>query len=154
MKTITAECASCRPILYVEDDEDSREMLVMLLQDAGYAVSAAASIADALSLAKRQRFDLYILDNRFADGSGVDLCRQLRALEPTTPIIFYSGAGYPSDVAAGLAVGAQRYLIKPMAIYTITQTIAEVLTESKQALADVQREPAPMKKPKPANLFL
>ena len=70
MKTIVSEGAPSKRILYIEDHEDSREMLTLLLKNAGHTVSTATSIADGLSLAKRERFDLYILDSRFADGSG------------------------------------------------------------------------------------
>jgi DNA-binding response OmpR family regulator len=128
MKALALEPATRRRILYIEDHKDSREMLILMLETAGYAMSAATSIADGLSLVKREHFDLYILDSRFSDGSGVDLCRQIRAFDPVTPIIFYSSSAYPCDIAAGLSAGAQEYLIKPMGIYTITQTIARLLS--------------------------
>lgn len=132
-----SESAYPRCILYVEDNEDARDMLTCLLNNAGYAVTTATSIADGLSLHKRKHFDLCILDSRFADGSGVELCHQLRAFDPVTPIIFYSGACSSSDIAAALAAGAQHYLTKPMGIYTINQTIARLLTEVKNARVDV-----------------
>jgi DNA-binding response OmpR family regulator len=142
MKTIAFEDATPGRILYIEDDKDSREMLVLTLEDAGYTMSTASSVADGLSLARFERFDLYILDSRFTDGSGVDLCRQIRAFDPLTPIIFYSSSVYPADIAAGLSAGAQEYLLKPMGIYTIIQTIAELLTEAKIAPVGAQRKPS------------
>ena|ERR1044072_210769 len=145
METKLSEGAPLGRILYVEDDEDSRTMLALMLKIAGYTVTTATSVAEALELHKLEHFNLYILDSRFADGSGIDLCRQLRALEPVAPIIFYSGLGYPSDIAAGLAAGAQGYLTKPMGIYTIVQTIAEVLTGAKPIQIEVQRVPAAIK---------
>ncbi len=140
MKTINAEGASPSCILYVEDHEDSRAMLNHLLKNAGYAVSTAASIADGLSLATQGRFDLYILDSRFTDGSGVDLCRQIRAFDPLSPIIFYSSGAFQNDITAGMAAGAQAYLIKPLGIYTIMQTVAELLNETKNVRVNIQRE--------------
>ncbi len=147
MKTIGSEGVPNKRILYVEDHEDSRQMLALLLKNAGYTVSTAASIADGLSLTKREQFDLYILDSRFADGSGIELCLQIRAIDPLTPIVFYSSAAYQVDIAAGLAAGAQAYLIKPKGIYTIMQTIAGLLTVSKNVPVDVQRKPNPIKRP-------
>ncbi len=144
MKTKVSVSAYPRAILYIEEDQDSREMLTFLLNKAGYAVSTATSIADGLRKATQGRFDLYILDSRFADGSGVELCCQLRSYDPVTPIIFYSGAGFPSDIAAGLAAGAQGYLTKPMGVYTITQTIAELLTGAKNVQVEHQSYPSPM----------
>jgi DNA-binding response OmpR family regulator len=142
MKTKVSKGTTARRILYVEDHKDSREMLVLMLDNAGYAMSTATLMAEGLSLAIREPFDLFILDSGFADGSGLDLCRQIRAFDPLTPIIFYSSLAYPTDIAAGLAAGAQEYLIKPMGIYTITQTIAELLIEAKNAPVDPQSEPS------------
>ncbi len=138
MKTIGSKGATPRRILYVEDHDDSREVLVLMLENAGYAVSTANSIADGLSLVNREHFDLYILDSKFEDGSGLDLCRQIRAYDPVTPIIFYSSLAFSSDIEAGLAAGAQQYLSKPMGIYMISQTIGELLTMTKNARLDVQ----------------
>jgi DNA-binding response OmpR family regulator len=115
-----------------------------MLKDAGYVVDTATSIADGMDLYKQKHFDLCILDSRFADGTGIELCRQLRALDPRKPIIFYSGAGYATDIAAGLAAGAQEYLTKPLGLYTIAQTIARLLTDVKMVPVKVQREPSPI----------
>lgn len=135
MKKITAESPPGRRILYVEEDDDSREMLALKLEMDGYAVSTAPSIAEALMLGKRERFDLYILDGGYNDGSGIDLCRQIRADDSVTPIIFYSGFAYPSDIEAGIDAGAQAYLTKPMGIYTICQTIAGLVSSPVEAQA-------------------
>src|ERR1041385_8302277 len=138
MKPVAFECATPRRLLYVEEDKDSRVMLVVLLENAGYKVMIATSMTEGLSLSHLERFDLIILDSQFADGSGVDLCRQIRLLDPLTPIIFYSGAAYPSDIAAGLGAGAQQYLTKPMGLYTICQTIGELLTETENMPVELQ----------------
>jgi len=114
-------------ILYIENHEDSRQMLAVMLGYAGYEVATATNVVNGLSLARLERFDLYILDSIFSDGTGVDLCRQIRAFDPDTPIIFYSSAAYESDIKAGLAAGAQSYLTKPAGIFIIEQTIAELL---------------------------
>ncbi len=118
-------------ILYVEDNEDSREMLTVVLEMAGYRMATAESVATGLSLARLERFDLYILDSRFEDGTGLDLCRSIRAFDPDTPIIFYSSDAYARDIKAGLEAGAQYYLTKPAGIYDIEQTIKRCLLESK-----------------------
>ncbi len=146
MKTMVTKYAPPKHILYVEDHEDSRLMLTHLLKNAGYTVSTATSIADGLRKATQRPFDLYILDSRFADGSGVELCSQIRAVDALTPIIFYSSAAYQADRAAGLAAGAQAYLTKPKGIYTIMQTIAELLNEAKPVRVDVQREDSSIQK--------
>ena len=131
MKTINAEYTAPPCILYVENHNDSREMLTLMLTGVGYAMSTATSIADGLISARRKHFDLYILDSKLADGNGIELCLQIRAFDALTPIIFYSSLAYPWNIKAGLDAGAQAYLTKPMGIYTITQTIAGLLGEAK-----------------------
>lgn len=126
-------------ILYVEGHEDSREMLTVLLESDGYEVASAATVTDGLSLTRLERFDLFILDSRFRDGDGVDLCRQIRAFDPDTPIMFYSSAAYESDIKAGLDAGAQHYLIKPNGISGIEQTIAVLLASPLQSRAYISR---------------
>jgi len=123
-------------ILYLEDQEDSRYMLTVLLEFGGYEVVTASSVANGLTLSMLEQFDLYILANRFKDGTGIDLCRKLRAVHPDTPIIFYSSAAYEHDIEAGMAAGAQHYLIKPEGVYVIEQTIAGLLVGTTGSLAD------------------
>ncbi|MBI3652182.1 MAG: response regulator [Acidobacteria bacterium] len=137
MKAKTTEATPPGRILYVEDHQDSREMLTLILETAGYEVSTADSLADGVRLADGELFDLYILDSRYDDGSGLDLCRQIRARDPLTPIIFYSGLAYPADIAAGIAAGAQHYLTKPLGILTMNQTIAKLFANPATALVQV-----------------
>lgn len=110
-------------ILCVEDNEDTCLMLSFLLGQAGYEVRQADSFAEGLRLTKSERFDLYILDNRFADGTGLELCGRIRELHPATPIIFLSGLAHESDRQRGLKAGAQAYLIKPDGISKLVETI-------------------------------
>jgi two-component system sensor histidine kinase RpfC len=139
MESSAFESAVPRRLFYVEDHADSREMLTLILERAGYRMTTASSINEGLSVLKQERFDLIILDSRFADGSGLDLCRQIRLFDPLTPIIFYSSSAYASDIAAGLAAGAQKYLTKPLGIDTISETIAGLLTTVKPARVGLQR---------------
>ena len=100
-------------VLYAEDNEDACFMLSTLFEFSNIEVLSAHSIAGAFQLAQAEHFDLYLLDTRFPEGSGLGLCRQLREFAPHTPIVFYSGDAYEIDKAKGLAVGADAYLTKP-----------------------------------------
>jgi DNA-binding response OmpR family regulator len=138
MKAAAPLSPARKRILYIEDHEDSRHMLTVLLEYGGYEVVTASTVAGGLSLAMLERFDLYILDSRFKDGTGIDLCRQIRAFHPDTPIIFYSSSAHDRDVEAGMAAGAQHYLIKPNGVYKIEQTIAGLLVKTTEAQAYAQ----------------
>jgi two-component system, OmpR family, response regulator len=97
----------------VEDDEDSRLMLIALLRSALIEAKAVGTGAQALSSIQTERFDLYLLDSRLPDLDGFDLCRQMRAYDPDTPILFFSGAAYEADKKRGFEAGANAYVIKP-----------------------------------------
>ncbi len=115
-------------ILCVEDDADSREMMTIILEQAGYEVIAASNPTDGLKIAEHGAPALIILDNWCERGSGVELCKQIRKFDSQTPIIFYSGAAYQSDIRKAMDAGAQGYLIKPAGIRDLIETI-KVLTQ-------------------------
>ena len=102
-----------RRILCVDDNEDTCFMLTALLGQYEYEAITADSIGNALRLAENDQFDLYILDKRFEHGSGIDLCRTIREIDPATPILFYSGDAHYSDREEALKAGAQEYVAKP-----------------------------------------
>src|SRR5512133_2813623 len=64
----------CR-ILCVDHHHDTSEMLQALLSDADYEVQTASTIEEASRLASETQFDLYVLDKRLPDGTGLDLCQ-------------------------------------------------------------------------------
>ena len=100
-------------VLCVDDDEDSRVMLTTLLKLALIDAKAVGTGAQALSSVQAEAFDVYMLDSRLPDVDGFELCRRLRALDPHTPILFFSGAAYETDKKKGLEAGANAYVIKP-----------------------------------------
>ena len=100
-------------VLYIEDDKDTRELVTLLLEQSGYELVAAEDYDEALRLARTNRFDLYLIDNRMSGGSGIDLCKKLREFNPFTPVLFYSGAAYETDKQQAFVAGAQAYLVKP-----------------------------------------
>jgi two-component system, OmpR family, response regulator RegX3 len=100
-------------ILYVEDDKDSCDIVKMLLSQDGYEVTAARTIGEGLRAANEKSLALIILDKWHPDGDGVEPCRQIRAFDSHTPIIFYSGAASETDMQEAMKAGAQAYVIKP-----------------------------------------
>lgn len=117
--------ADRKRILCADDNEDTGFMLTALL-GRDYDAETASNISRALELARSEQFDLFILDNIFPDGTGLELCRRLRELYPRTPIMFYSGAVFESDKEDGLRAGAQAYVAKPK-INELVKTVARLL---------------------------
>jgi len=100
-------------VLCVEDDEDSRAMLITPLRHALIEAQAVGTAVQAISSIQTEHFDLYLLESRLPDIDGSDLCRQMRAFDPDTPILFFSGAAYEADKKRGIEAGANAYVIKP-----------------------------------------
>lgn len=120
-------------ILIIEDDTDSRDFLCMLLEMEGYDAVPARGVGDGLTIALQRDLDLIMIDNWLAEGSGVMLCRYIRAFDADTPILFHSAAAYESDIQEALNVGAQRYITKPSDPDVLLQAIRE-LVESRHSI--------------------
>jgi DNA-binding response OmpR family regulator len=117
-------------ILHVEDDPDIRLLIAGSLRGFGYTVATAGTMAEAMELARDLRFDLCILDVRLPDGSGIDLCQQLRELQPNVPILYYSAYASDSEQKEALSVCGDAYLKKPVLAEELEQTIAKLLNRT------------------------
>ena len=100
-------------VLYIEDHEDTRELVTLVLEQKRLEVVTVSTIKSGVEHAGSQQFVLYLLDSWLPDGSGLELCRQIREFDKATPILFYSAAAYEMDRAEAIKSGAQAYLIKP-----------------------------------------
>ena len=119
-------------ILFVEDHEDTRELIALIFQQATYEVVTATTVSRALTLARAERFNLFILDSRLPDGSGFDLCREIRRMDRATPILFYSALAFEKDKDEALRAGAQKYLVKPVDISVLQSAVAELVEVSRK----------------------
>jgi DNA-binding response OmpR family regulator len=97
----------------VDDHDDTSEMLRLLLAGPDYDVHTARSVEEALEASSATKFDLYVLDKRLPDGTGLDLCSKLNELTPGVPCIFYTGDAYEIHRQEALAAGADAYVPKP-----------------------------------------
>src|SRR6266850_5826554 len=100
-------------ILYLNADAGTHKLVTFVLTHADFNVVAPQNFYDASLLARKRRFDLFLIDSWFDGGSGIELCRKLRGIDPATPILFYSEAAFEYDREEALAAGADGYLIKP-----------------------------------------
>ena len=100
-------------VLYVEDDEDSCEMMSILLDISGIDVTYTHGIEMTMKLADKNKFDLFLIDHSMKDGSGSDLCKKLRSEFPKIPVVFYTGCATLQERKNGMLSGAAAYLVKP-----------------------------------------
>jgi DNA-binding NarL/FixJ family response regulator len=108
---------SARPILVVDDDPAFRTVVVELLTRAGFASTVEVSTGrDALDAARADPPALVLLDVLLPDLCGFEVCRTLRdEFGEGLPILFVSGRRVdPADRAAGLLIGGDDYLVKPV----------------------------------------
>lgn len=119
-------------VLYIEDHEDARELVTLLLSQKSYEVVTGDSIESGITLAIGGNFDLYLLDSWLPDGSGLELCQLIRQFDKTTPILFYSTAAYASDRELALQCGAQAYMIKPSQPSDLCSLVSELIENSKR----------------------
>ena len=117
-------------ILCTEDDQDTREMLVLFLQDYGYEVVCSVDGQQTLDLVNREAFDLFLFDNWLPQLSGVELTLRIRQFNKSTPILFYSGAATEEEQRSALEAGAQGYLVKPVGIEELVERIERLIAES------------------------
>jgi DNA-binding response OmpR family regulator len=121
-----------RRVLYVEDHEDTRELITIVLRQRDFEVSNARTVDGGVKLASEERFDLYLLDSWLPDGSGLDLCRRIRNFDSVTPILFYSAAAYQEDKNMALSAGAQAYLIKPSQTSELCDLVSSLIDRARQ----------------------
>lgn len=112
---LPSETAASTPavIMLVEDHEDTARVLRRILENAGYAVAHAATIAKARELAGTMHFDLVVSDLGLPDGSGIELMRFLSAHHGLSGIAL-SGFGTEDDVRSSAAAGFTEHLTKPV----------------------------------------
>jgi two-component system KDP operon response regulator KdpE len=99
-------------VLVVDDERQILRALEMKLRGAGYAVDTAATARDALAQAAMRPPEAVILDLLLPDGSGTDVCRELRTW-CTAPILVLSAVGEEKEKIAALDAGADDYVTKP-----------------------------------------
>ncbi len=100
-------------ILLAEDDFDLVQALSRALSARGFAVFSCGDGAEALALARRQRFDAMVLDLGLPSLNGLQVLQRLRGGDDLTPVLILTAQGAVGDRVAGLNAGADDYLAKP-----------------------------------------
>src|SRR4051812_18221791 len=139
-----------RTILLVEDESSIREPLAEVLRSEGFETLVAGTVAEALEQARREP-DLVLLDVMLPDGSGFDVCRELRR-DSRVPIIMLTARGEEADRVVGLELGADDYVVKPFSGREVVARIRAVLRRTAAPepgdggrpleVADVRLDPA------------
>lgn len=121
-------CQTAPKILLLEDEVHVAKALQMVLKEAGYDVSWAASGRRALELLAQSSCDLLLADLYLPDMDGLEVVRQARAQWPTLPVIIITGYSSLSSAITALRLGTADYLEKPFTDQEIIASIQRVLT--------------------------
>src|SRR5213080_139174 len=131
-----------RRIAIVEDEPAIRANYSDVLRRQGYEVAAYAKRDEALTAFRTRLPDLALIDIGLGDDvdGGFTLCRELRALSPTVPILFLTARDSDFDVVSGLRLGADDYLTKDVSLPHLLARIAALFRRvdatSQPAVAD------------------
>ena len=119
-------------ILIADDEPNIVISLEYLLQREGYAVLVARDGQEALESIARERPDLVLLDVMMPHKTGFEVCQAVRADEALqgTKILMLTAKGRETDVAKGLALGANAYMTKPFSTRELVLKVAELLGEA------------------------
>ena len=113
-------------ILIVEDDTALREGLAAALQNESTAVQSAADLSEARRILLGQDFDLLLLDCNLPDGSGIELCREVTAVQDV-PVIFLTVRDAEIDEVTAFRAGACDYIKKPFSLTILQERISAAL---------------------------
>ncbi len=113
-------------ILVVDDEPSITEFVSYNLKKEGYEVAVASTGDEALGLAKREPFDLVVLDVMLPGIDGYEVCRRLRA-ESEIPVLFLSARDTELDKVVGLEIGGDDYLAKPFGVRELQARVKALL---------------------------
>ena len=122
-------------IFLLEDDEAIALGLAYSLEKEGYTATVAKTVADARRIIAEKTFSLYILDLTLPDGSGYDICREVKR-QGDLPVIFLTAYDDEVNVVMGFDLGADDYISKPFRLKELLARIRSVTRRYERRDAD------------------
>ncbi|MDP3084390.1 MAG: response regulator [Rubrivivax sp.] len=119
---------SCK-VLIADDEPNILISLEFLMQREGYVVSVARDGQEALDLLRSERPQLVLLDVMMPKKTGFEVCQELRADEALkgTRVLMLTARGRDTDIAKGMAMGADAYMTKPFSTQELVLKVRELL---------------------------
>ncbi|WP_026840411.1 sigma-54-dependent transcriptional regulator [Citrifermentans bremense] len=114
-------------ILVIEDDDSSREALLILLKSIGFTVKGCSSGQDGLGVLSGEPFDIVITDLFLPDLNGIDILTRVKASSPRTEVILVTGYGSAETAVQAMKKGAYDYITKPLNIEELRIIIDKAL---------------------------
>lgn len=130
-------------VLVVDDTKNIRLLLTKCLELEGYAVTAAETGQEALSILEKKPFDLIFLDVRMPEISGTEVLRQMRENGITTPVVMMTAFGTVKNAVECTQLGAVAYLQKPFTenkVHQVMQTLLQHVGIGVQGCSEILQE--------------
>lgn len=130
-------------VLMVDDDASMRSLVRSVCEDAGYVCCLGATGEEALALFERERPDVLVLDVMMPRMDGFEVCRRIREIDETVPVLFLSARDGIIDKRIGFSFGGDDYLVKPFNEEELLMRIEALVRRSRRSLGDPTDSPAP-----------
>ena len=116
-------------VLVIEDEPDIRKTLEYNLSREGYKVEGCGSIEEANTFLENPSYSIILLDLMLPDGSGLDLCKQIKSNPETneTPILILTAKDDEVDKVVGFELGADDYVTKPFSVRELILRVKAIL---------------------------
>jgi two-component system, NtrC family, response regulator AtoC len=118
-------------ILVVDDQESIRHFVSKALGDEGYTVTAMGSVREGRQAFESERPDAVILDLKLPDGTGIDLLREIKRLQPEVPVILMTAFGELETAVEAMSAGAFWFVKKPFQNEELVALVARALDSQK-----------------------
>jgi two-component system response regulator RegA len=117
-----------RSLLIVEDDDRLRSRLARALADRGFETREAGDVSGALAAAREDSPEYVLVDLRLPGGSGLDVVREVKAIDPATTVVVLTGYGSIATAVEAVRLGAAEYLTKPADVDQIVAALTRTPT--------------------------
>jgi two-component system, NtrC family, response regulator HydG len=119
-------------ILIVEDDIALAQIIESFLSRNGFTSTYTSTVKGANNFVQKQTFDLFLLDYRLPDGTGLDLLQTIRRKNQTVPVVIMTGFNDVRTVVRAMKLGAADYIIKPVNPDELLMVLRQALEQTRQ----------------------
>ncbi|WOE69789.1 EAL domain-containing protein [Hydrogenimonas thermophila] len=121
-------------LLFVEDNQDAREMTAMILEDFFDSITIAVDGVDALEKFKKSTFDIVISDVNMPNMNGLELFKKIREIDQSVSLIFLSAHNEENYFIESIHIGVDSYLLKPIDLEQLSNTLYRVVQKHRFSL--------------------
>jgi DNA-binding response OmpR family regulator len=136
---VAAAVDSSRKVLIVDPDASTRQEIRVACEQEGYQVLEADGGAEAVRQFEHSHPNLILLEVSLPDGAGLDVCRELRKMDPVVPLIMMGSRSEEIDVVVALEIGADDYVGKPLRLRELVARMTAHLRRTRFESAEAMR---------------